>query len=141
MSTVQTGVRLGDKAPNFIAPWEEVRPLRDQIIVKTHPPQWSPLLEIAWRGEATRGTVVAVGPGCYPNIHERGNKDGKPYRKVRQSRQFRKTEVNVGDTVELGGTEIGGYLWTHCNIGGEDHIICREQDVCGVVTNGHERSS
>jgi len=97
------------------------------------PPKWSATLEIEWRGEGLRGQVVAVGPGTYPNVHSRFHKDGKEVRTVRKLKAFRPTEVKVGDIVELGGAEIGGYLWQHVYIDGKDHIVCREQDVCGII--------
>lgn len=130
---VQTGVRLKDRQYTQITPDETIRPLRDQIIVKPLDPKWSPLIAIAYNGEALRGRVVATGPGCFPNVHARGKRDGKDYHSIRQSKIFRPTEVKVGDIVELGGAEIGGYLWTHVSINGEDHILCREQDVCGIA--------
>ena len=135
--TVVTGKRSYDRSVNFIAEHETIRPLRDQIIVKPLPIEFSSTLEVVWSGETVRGLVIAVGPGCYPNRHSRFQKDGKEQRTVRSSKQFRPTEVKVGDVVELGGKEIGGYLWTHVFVNGEDCIICREQDVCGI----HPRST
>jgi hypothetical protein len=42
--------------------------------------------------------------------------------------------VKVGDIVELGGLEIGGYL--HCTImwGLKEVVVCREEDVAIVCT-------
>jgi co-chaperonin GroES (HSP10) len=51
---------------------------------------------------------------------------------VRQLKAFRPCDVQVGDIVHLGGMEIGGYLWPHIMINGEDMIIASEQDVCGI---------
>jgi hypothetical protein len=124
------GVRLRDTSVNFILPDRKVRPLRDQLIVKPIGPTLSSTaLTATWGGEPVAGVVIAAGPGCYPNIHERGVRDGKPYRTVRQSKQFRKTEVKVGDIVHLGGMEIGGYLWPRVWAQGEWCVICREADV------------
>ncbi len=123
------GVRLADKALNFIAPGRRIRPLRDQIIVKPVPLWLSDTINADWSGEVVRGVVIAAGPGCYPNIHRRGFKDGKPYRTVRQSSVFRPTEVRIGDIVQLGGMEIGGYLWPKVWAEGEWCVICREEDV------------
>src|SRR5258708_13471877 len=95
--TVATGVRLSDKTVNFVPAGRRVRPLRDQIIIKPVPLALSERLQADWRGETVCGCVVAVGPGCYPNIHRRGFKDGKPYHTVHQSRVFRPTEVKIGE--------------------------------------------
>jgi co-chaperonin GroES (HSP10) len=132
-----SGVRLSDRGLNFIAPELDIRPLRDQIIVKPLPLKWSDTVDAEYSGEVTRGTVIAVGPGCYPNIHERGTKPGKdgrpvPYHTITPSRVFRPTEVRVGDIVELGGLEIGGYLFPKVWADGAWCIICREQDVAAL---------
>ena len=128
-SALKSGVRLADKALNFVAPTCRLRPLRDQIIVYPVSLWLSDTLCADWTGEVIRGRVIAAGPGCYPNIHSRGFKDGKPYHTIRQSRVFRPTEVKVGDLVELGGMEIGGYLWPKVWVEGAWCVICQEQDV------------
>jgi co-chaperonin GroES (HSP10) len=124
------GVRLHDKSLNFVT--GQIKPLREKIIVKPLPPALSQTIAADWNGEAVRGEVVAVGPGTHPNIHEKGTKDGKPWRRVRQLQAFRPCDVKVGDIVQLGGMEIGGYLWPHILIDGEDHILASEQDVCAI---------
>jgi co-chaperonin GroES (HSP10) len=126
------GIRQHDQTLNFVS--GQIRPLRDQIIVKPLPPALSQTIAADWNGEAVRGRVVAVGPGKHPNIHTRFQKDGKEVRTVRQSTQFRPCDVKVGNVVQLGGMELGGYLWNHLHIDGEDHIICMEADVCGIET-------
>lgn len=124
------GIRFYDKSLNFVT--GQIRPLREKLIVKPLPPSLSQTIAANWNGEAVRGEVIATGPGTYPNIHEKGIKDGKPYRRVRQLSAFRPCDVKVGDIVQLGGMEIGGYLWPHILINGEDHIVCSEQDVAGI---------
>jgi co-chaperonin GroES (HSP10) len=126
---VVSGKRLSDKSANFILPSERFRPLRDQIIVKVEPLKLSQTIIADWQGEAVRGRVVAVGPGCYPNRHFRGKRDNKDFHTIKPSAVFRKTEVKVGDMVQLGGMEIGGYLFPHVQIDGEDHVIATEKDV------------
>lgn len=122
-------MRLSDTSLNFIHPGRRIRPLRDQLIVKPVPLTLSKKIAAQWRGEPVKGIVIAAGPGCYPNIHERGMRDGKPYRSVRQSKVFRPTEVKVGDVVHLGGMELGGYLWPKLWAEGGWCVICREADV------------
>lgn len=128
------GVRLHDQSLNFVS--GQIRPLREKLIVKPLPPALSQTIAANWNGEAVRGQVIAAGPGTHPNIHEKGTKDGKPYRIVKQSRAFRPCDVQVGDIIQLGGMELGGYLWPHILIDGQDHILCSEQDVCGIEIDG-----
>jgi len=126
------GIRQHDKSLNFVT--GAVKPMREKIIVKPLPPDLSQTIAADWNGEAVRGEVIAVGPGTYPRIHSKGEKDGKPWRSVRDLKAFRPCDVKVGDIVHLGGMEIGGYLWPHIMINGEDMIIASEQDVCGIET-------
>jgi co-chaperonin GroES (HSP10) len=132
MNQESPGVRVHDKSLNFVS--GQIKPMREKIIVRPLPPALSQTIAADWNGEAVRGEVIAVGPGTHPNIHEKGTKDGKPWRRVRQLKAFRPCDVQVGDIVHLGGMEIGGYLWPHIMINGEDMIICSEQDVCGIET-------
>lgn len=129
---MKTGVRLADKSLNFVT--GNIRPLREKLIVKPLPPALSQFIHTDWNGEAVRGQVIAAGPGTYPRIHEKGTRNGKPWRTVRDLAAFRPCDVRVGDIVQLGGMELGGYLWPHVLIDGEDHIICSEQDVAGIET-------
>lgn len=126
------GVRLSDKTCNPLLPGERLRPLRDQIVIRPLPVELSETLIAEWRGEVVRGQVVAVGPGVYPNVHQKSKRDGRDVRTVRPLKAFRPTDVKVGDIVDIGGMEIGGYLFTHVQIEGVDHVICREQDVTWV---------
>ena len=126
----ERGVRFHDQSLNFVE--GQIRPLREKLVIKPLPPALSQTIAANWNGEAVRGKVIAAGPGTHPNIHEKGTQDGKPYRRVRQLNAFRPCDVKVGDIVHLGGMEIGGYLWPHILINGEDHILCSEQDVAGI---------
>lgn len=123
-----SGVRLESKRHEVIPTTQRIRPLRDYIVVR--PLEWEPSRTIQIAGNARRtlrGTVTAVGPGCYP---KRYNRDRS---KTWDSKAFRRTQVRVNDVVELGGLEIDGYSFPQILIGNELHIICREEDVCGVV--------
>lgn len=119
-----SGVELTRKSLDFVN--GTVRPLGDRILVKPLPLKLSTLIEAAWKGKTVRGTVVAVGPGEYPNKY---NKDRS---KVWKSRIFRKTEVKVGDEVELGGMEIGGYEFVKLIVNGVEMVLCSEKDVAAV---------
>lgn len=132
MAAEERGVRFADKAVNFVSQGQTIRPLRDQILVKPLPVALGDRIQADWHGQVLRGIVTAAGPGCYPNIHARGFKDGKPYHTVRQSKVFRATELKIGDVVELGGREIGGYLFPKVWFDGDWCVICREADVAIV---------
>jgi hypothetical protein len=41
--------------------------------------------------------------------------------------------VKVGDVVELGGLDIGGYRFPRCMLNGEEVLIASEKDVTGIV--------
>lgn len=125
-----SGLRLKNDALQFAH--GTVRPLREKLLVKPLPPHLSQTIHADWNGEAVRGEVIAAGPGTYPNLHERGERDGKSYRRVKQLAAFRPCDVKVGDVVQLGGMELGGYLWPHVQVGGVDCILISEQDVCGI---------
>lgn len=127
VTTESSGVRIERKGTDVIPAGQTLRPLRDQLIVKRL--DWTPskIIQVAGDTRKTlRGVVVAAGPGCYP---WRYNADRS---KRWQSRALRKTEVKVGDIVQLGGLEANGYGFPEVIIDNELHIICREEDVCGV---------
>ena len=103
-----------------------MRPLRDGIVIKPLPVRLSKIINSERTG-SFRGTVLAVGPGEYPNIY---NADRS---KVRRSKCFRPTEIKVGDIVELGGQEHDkGYAFPHFLLNGEDVILASEKDVAAV---------
>lgn len=128
----KSGVRLGRKRTEIIPKEATIRPLRDQIVVK--PLAWRPSavlaelgVEIVWQGKTLRGEVLAVGPGDYPKVYSKDRK------KCWDSKTFRPTELKVGDVVELGGLEINGYQFDEYLWGDQPIVICREQDVTGVI--------
>jgi co-chaperonin GroES (HSP10) len=113
-----------------------LRPLRDKIIVK--PLDWEPskIISVVRKGRPLRGTVVAVGPGYHPKKYERDRNGNRKSYKL--SKHFQRLEVKPGDVVELGGSDVFdglGYQFQEVVIGTELHLICSEQDVCGVVVS------
>lgn len=123
---IESGCRIGNEVLDFVPADAKIRPLRDQIIVE--PIDWKPssTLEVVYRGKPLRGIVRAAGPGCYPKRY-----DGPKGRRTKSwdSTQFRPCDVKVGDFVELGGIELGGYLFQTFRWGSKEMIICREEDV------------
>lgn len=124
------GKRIGQETSDLIPESAKIRPLRDQIVVE--PLEWRPseIIDVAYLGKPLRGIVKAVGPGHYPKQY-----DGPKGRRTKSwdSKAFLPTEVKVGDVVELGGLELGGYLFQTFLWGAKEHVICREADVTGVV--------
>jgi co-chaperonin GroES (HSP10) len=120
----QEGVDMRDGRVEWVD--GNFKPLGDRMLVKPLKVELSTTIEAHWRGRTLRGQVVAVGPGEYPNIY---NADRS---KVRKSRVFRPTEVKVGDIVELGGIDIGGYAFPRIMYRGEEHVLASEKDVAGI---------
>ena len=129
--SVQFGQRIGNELLTSVRADESIRPLRDQIVVEPLDVDFgTSLLQVIYGGKPVRGRVLAVGPGLHPRKYD-GPKGKRTHSWL--SRQFRPTEVQVGDLIDLGGLELGGYLFTRIRWGEKDVIICREQDVCGIV--------
>lgn len=125
------GHRIDHDTFDFIPQSEGIRCLRDQIVVETL--EWRPsqIVEVVYFGKPLRGRVLAVGPGCYPK-----NYDGPKGRRTKmwESKAFRPTDVKIGEVVELGGLELGGYIgFTTFRWGQKQCLMCREEDVTGVV--------
>jgi co-chaperonin GroES (HSP10) len=139
--SVNYGTRIGNELLTFVKASEHIRPLRDQIIVE--PLNWEPskIIIAAYSGKPLRGTVLAAGPGCYPKRYN-GPKGKRS--KTWDAKCFRPCDVKVGDVVELGGLELGGYLFQTIRWGATEVVICREEDVAIVVEpsdSGHARAA
>ena len=125
MAQVQkSGIELGRKSLDVVT--GTLKPTGDKIVVKPLPLNLSPLIAATFKGKTVRGEILAVGPGHYPwnYNHDRS--------KRWESKQFRKTEVKVGQVVHLGGLENGGYTFPEVMLNGEMVIIASEKDVCGI---------
>lgn len=120
----QSGIDLNPKKAERIT--GRLRMLRDQIAVKLEPVKLSKVILAEKQGNFT-GTVIAVGPGCYPRKY---NSDRS---KSWESTSFLPTEVKVGDRVELGGMEHRtGYAFPRVILNGDEVVICTEKDIAGV---------
>lgn len=133
-SPISYGTRIGNETTTIIPADAKIRPLRDQIIVE--PLDWQPSKIILVAGTHTkplRGIVRAVGPGVYPKRY-----NGRKGRRTKSwdAKCFRPTDVKVGDVVELGGLEIGGYLHQTIIWGTTEMVVCREEDVALVCEQG-----
>ncbi len=134
--SVNYGTRIGNELLTWIRADEQIRPLRDQIVIEPLPLDLNTSLEVVYRGKPVRGIIRAVGPGLHPikYLDSRGNPTHKRGdRKTRiLSRHFRPCDVKVGDVVDIGGLELGGYLFPLIRWGDMDVVICREEDVALV---------
>lgn len=123
------GVRIGNELLEFVRADEQIRPLRDVIIVEPLPMDHGTSLEVVYLGKPLRGTVLACGPGHYPKKYN-GPKGRRS--KSWDSKSFQPCDVKVGDLVDLGGLERGGDLHTTIRWGSKEVVVCREADVCVV---------
>jgi hypothetical protein len=108
-----------------------IRCRRDYLIVEPLKVDHRVSFEVIEHTKPLRGIVKAVGPGCYPKRYDHHDKHRRS--KTWDSKTFLPTQVKVGDVVELGGYEYGGYAFQTFLWGDVLHLICRELDVSGVV--------
>lgn len=127
----QRGTRVDHDSNAFVPADHDIKPLRDHILIEPLP--WEPsktIAVVATSLKPVRGRVLKVGPGRYPIKYDgpKGNR-----KKSWESKVFVKTEIKPGDIVELGGLEIGGYLFASFTWGNRKVVMCREADVTMVV--------
>lgn len=129
---------LSHKTVTFVPAEKKLRPLRDVIIVEPLDGNLSAIIEVIHECKPVRGIVKAVGPGHYANVYLDKWGDKLPDHKRKERKQlaagthFRPTTVKVGDVVNLGGLNIGGYNFDSFYWGDRLHLICREADVAGI---------
>ncbi len=128
--TIETqgrSARLSHDGNTYVPAEATIRCLRDQIIVEPLDVPLSTTLQVIEHTRPVRGVVRAVGPGCYPKRYDHPEKHRRT--KMWDSKVFQRTEVKVGDVVELGGIDLGGYAFQTFLWGTKIHLICREADV------------
>jgi co-chaperonin GroES (HSP10) len=125
------GVRFGGETLNFVAAHETIRPLRDNLLVEPMEVVYSRYIIVKHDTKPLRGRVLAAGPGHYPKLYDHREKHKRS--KMWDSKVFVPTEVQVGDIVELGGSELEGYAFEQFWYGDKCVLWCTERDVCGVV--------
>lgn len=134
------GGELSYASTTYISPDEQIRPLRDQIVVEPLGVEHSLILDVIEHTKPLRGIVKAVGPGHYPLCYDHPDKHKRT--KMWRSNVFQPTEVKVGDVVELGSVRIDGrvvgYSFQQIMWGTKMHILCREADVAGIVIKEKE---
>ena len=123
--------RITHDSNTAIAADANIRPLRDQIIVEPLNRVHSQVIVTHEDTKPLRGIVKAVGPGHYPKVYDHPDKHKRT--KMWDSNVFHPTQVKIGDVVELGGADLGGYSFQTIHWGDTMHIICREMDISGIV--------
>jgi len=108
------------------------RMLRDHMLVEPVDEIYSAIIYVPQGGKPMKGIVRAVGPGHYPKQYD--HPDKKKRKKMWDGKTFQPTECKVGDKVELGGSQYGGYSFQTLYVAGKLHLICREADVAGIYT-------
>jgi len=128
-----SGVSISRRRTDLLPEGSQLRMLRDHILVR--PLEWRPSAVIEVAGDTRkplRGVVVAVGPGQRRRRYK-FNAAGERIRVSEINGRQIPCDVQVGDTVELGGLEIGGYSFPEVLIGNERYLIAQEADVAMVV--------
>ncbi len=138
----ERGTRLEQKLNCFIPADHEIRPMRNQIFAEPLP--WTPssIIHVVTDKKPMRAKIVAIGPGTWIKQYF-SKKTGiwappwappaRPDRiKSRDSKTFKKCDAKVGDVIDLGGLEIGGYLFPRITWGNKEVLICTEDDVVGI---------
>lgn len=120
-----SGIRIDRKAWDYIPATENIRPLRDRMVLK--PIDWKPsgLAVFTKGGTPTRGVVLRIGPGCYPTIYSKDRSKSWP------SKVLRKCDVKVWDLVQLEEYPYPTIQW-----GDQPVLIAREEDVTGILEYG-----
>jgi hypothetical protein len=129
---------LSHDSATYIDASASIRCRRDYLIIEPMAADLSKTIAVIERTRPVRGTVRAVGPGHYPKRYDHPDKHVRT--KTWDSKTFQPTECKVGDIVELGGIELGGYAFQTFLWGDVVHLICREADVSGIITLLHDES-
>lgn len=122
---------LSQESSTYVPADAKIRCRRDYIIVEPLPVVHSDVLEVVEHTKPLRGVVKAVGPGHYPKRYNTPDKHTRS--RMWESKAFQPCDVKVGDFIELGGVEFGGYSFQSFLWGSKKHLIVREADVSGVV--------
>jgi hypothetical protein len=147
MDGMDTGVgcRQGNELLTWVRADEQIRPLRDQIVIEPLPLDLNSSLEVIYRGKPCRGIVRAVGPGRHPwkYFDSQGNPTTKRGDRKTQklSKHFLPCDIKVNDVVDVGGLDIGGYLFPLIRWGAWDVFICTERDVCLIDEDATEKAA
>jgi co-chaperonin GroES (HSP10) len=127
---IDRGAQFASDSLTFIPESAKIRPLRDQMIVEPLDVVYSKYIFLEPKTKPLRGIVKAIGPGVYPKQYDYPDKHKRT--KMWEGTVFRPCDVKVGDIVQLGGMQLGGYAFEQFWWGDRIHLHCREADVCGI---------
>lgn len=125
------GLALSHKSGATIPASSDLRMLKDWLAIEPLDYLMSARVFVAHETKPVRGIVRSVGPGCHPKRYDKPTKHERT--KMWESPAFRPTTVQIGDEVELGGIEHRGYAFQTFYWGDRLHLMCREEDIAGVV--------
>jgi co-chaperonin GroES (HSP10) len=132
------GVEMSQKTITTIPADAKIRPTQDHIVVEPLETTLSNIIVILNEHKPVRGTVLAVGPGIYPKRYDHPDKQRRT--KFWDGKTFRPTEIKVGDVVNLGGLEIGGYAFQTFYWGSKLCLMAQERDVA-LVEESHGQAA
>lgn len=122
----QRGAQLVHKSATYVEEHENIRPLRDQLVVEPLERQFSPTILVVHEAKPVRGIVRAAGPGVYLNGYDHPEKHKRT--KMWATVKFRQTQVKVGQIVQWeDNRDFLTFFW-----GSKLMLILREEDVVGV---------
>jgi hypothetical protein len=126
------GATMGGETLTVIPETENIRPLRDHLVLEVRSEVLSRYIQVVAQVEGLEGIVLAIGPGDHPYHYDYREKH-KRTKSWQISTDYLKTTVKVGDVVKLGDGEIVNNGFQRFWWGDRLCLICREADVCGVV--------
>lgn len=127
----ELGMRMGGETLAFIPADVVVRPVLNKLLVQAKDVIRSRTILVLDHSKPLRGIVLAAGPGCNPKKYD--HRDKQKRTKFEYSKRFRPNEIKVGDEIEVGGDEIGGYSFETVMYGDRFCFWCYEDDVAAVV--------
>ena len=127
---IDRGVRVTNALLTFVQEDEYILCTRDHVVIQPLEIDHGTMLALVYRGQPVRGRVLAVGRGCYHKKYD-GRKGQRS--KSWDSKHFTSCDIRVGDLVDLGGLELGGYLFTRIIWGQLDVVMAREADIAIVI--------
>lgn len=110
----------------FIPADEQIRPLRDRLVIEVIDEVQSRIIATPTRDRPRRGRVLAVGKGCYLKGYDHADKHKRT--KMWETNRYRPVVVKVGDIVDVGHFAFDGFFW-----GDRYCMMVREEDVVGVI--------
>lgn len=132
------GTELSHQTLTFVPASTHIRPTQDHILVQPLPSYYSEILEVITSEKPLRGRVLAVGPGIYPKRYDHSDKHKRT--KYWEGVVFRRTQVKVGELVDLGGVDVQGQSFQSFQTlkwGDKFCIVASERDITAIIEDEH----